>query len=216
LPTLVSNVETLAHAAWIANHGAEAFREAGTADSAGTALFTLVGAGLNGVVYEAPLGSTVGELFAAAGAQPEHFSGLLMGGWFGGLLQGDLSPLACSYEAVAARGSGLGAACLTGLGPDEDPVAVAAELASWFQQESAGQCGVCINGTKAIHKALGKAAGGAEHASDREDLLRWGTTLPGRGACAFLNGAATLARSVSVEITRRAARTLTEGEETCA
>ncbi|MEV4950863.1 NADH-ubiquinone oxidoreductase-F iron-sulfur binding region domain-containing protein [Paenarthrobacter nitroguajacolicus] len=205
LPTLISNVETLAQAAWIALHGAEAFRAVGTAESAGTALFTLGYPGVGTVVCEAPLGTTVGDLFATMDLRPEQFSGLLMGGWFGGVLQGELESLPCSYEAVAARGSGLGAACLTGLAPDADVLAIAAELASWFQQESAGQCGVCINGTKAISHALGKASLGTAEKADRDNLLRWGSTLSNRGACAFINGSATLARSVSVEIGKRAA-----------
>lgn len=205
LPTLISNVETLAQAAWIAVHGSEAFRTVGTAESAGTALFTLAYPAAGTVVCEAPLGTTVGDLFASMDVRTEQFGGLLMGGWFGGILQGDLDSLACSYEDVAARGSGLGAACLTGLGPDTDVVAIAAELASWFQQESAGQCGVCINGTKAVSLALAKAAAGTAAQDDRDNLLRWGSSLSNRGACAFINGSATLARSVAVEISKRAA-----------
>jgi NADH:ubiquinone oxidoreductase subunit F (NADH-binding) len=214
LPTLVTNVETLAQAAWIANNGAKAFRGCGTEASSGTALFTLLAPDLHGVIYEAPMGSTIGDLFAAAGGKPENYTGLLMGGWFGGVLQGDLVSLACSYEAVAARGSGLGAAAITALGPDDDPVAIAVQLAAWFQQESAGQCGVCINGTKSIHKSLRRASNGTDSQLDRENLLRWGTTLSGRGACAFVNGSATLARSISDELSRRS-MPLLNGEKTC-
>ncbi|GAA2357698.1 NADH-ubiquinone oxidoreductase-F iron-sulfur binding region domain-containing protein [Dactylosporangium salmoneum] len=200
-PTLVSNVETLAHAAWIARHGAAAFRSVGTAGSAGTALFTLTGAGMAGAVVEAPLGTTVGELFAAAGATLREPTGLLMGGWFGGMLTGDLTGLRCAHAEVAAAGSGLGCAAITALGPDDDVLAVAAELGGWYAAESSRQCGVCRNGTQAISTTLTAMRDGDTHPEHREKLARWGTTLPGRGACAFLDGAATLARSVAADLT---------------
>jgi NADH:ubiquinone oxidoreductase subunit F (NADH-binding) len=197
----VSNVETLAHAAWIVRHGPAAFRAAGTGDSPGTALFTLTGAGLGGGVVEAPLGTTVGELFGAAGAQIAQLTGLLMGGWFGGVLPGDLSGLRCCYAEVAAVGSGLGCASITALGPEDDLLAVAAELSGWYAAESARQCGVCRNGTSAIHTTLTAVRDGDPDPEHREKLARWGTTLPGRGACAFLDGAATLARSLAAHLT---------------
>lgn len=215
VPTLITNVETLAQTAWIANYGAEEFPSCGTESSTGTALFTLLAPGLDGVVFEAPLGSTIGDLFSAAGGTPMNYTGLLMGGWFGGVLKDEIVSLACSHEAVAARGTGLGAASITALGPDDDIVAIAAALAEWFQFESAGQCGVCVNGTKAISKTLKKAAAGAATTQDQENLARWSTYLPGRGACAFLNGSATLARSVVSEVSRRSLE-LTKGEKTCA
>jgi NADH:ubiquinone oxidoreductase subunit F (NADH-binding) len=199
-PRLVNNGERLAHAAWIARCGAAAFREAGTADSTGTALFTHTGGSADGAVVEAPLGTTVGALFAAAGAPLESATGLLMGGWFGGVLHGDLAGLPCSHAAVAALGSGLGCAAITVLGPDDDVVAVAAELADWYAGESARQCGVCRNGTKSIATTLAAVRDGDADPEHREKLARWGTTLPGRGACAFLDGAATLARTVTADL----------------
>jgi NADH:ubiquinone oxidoreductase subunit F (NADH-binding) len=199
LPTLVSNVETLAHAAWIARHGAAAFRELGTPTSPGTALFTLLGCAEPGV-YEAPLGTSIGDLFAAAGGVPGDPAGLLMGGWFGGLLRGDVSALSCCYDAVRTAGSGLGCASITALGPDADLIAVAAELGRWFEAESARQCGVCLNGTKAIAKTLTDVAAGDRDPKHAENLARWGTTLTGRGACAFLDGATTLARSAAATL----------------
>lgn len=200
-PTLVSNVETLAHAAWIVRHGVGAFRAAGTPDSAGTALFTLTGADVDGAIVEAPLGTTVGELFAAADAPLRLPTGLLMGGWFGGMLRGDLTDLRCTHAEVAAAGSGLGCAAITALGPDDDLLALAAELGDWYAAESSRQCGVCRNGTRSISTTLTAMRDGDTDPEHREKLARWGTTLPGRGACAFLDGAATLARSVAADLT---------------
>jgi NADH:ubiquinone oxidoreductase subunit F (NADH-binding) len=199
LPTLIDNVETLAHVAWIARFGASAFRTQGTAGSPGTALFTLNGCPRPGV-YEAALGTSVGELFHAAGGLPDGMGGLLMGGWFGGILRGDHSALRCCYDAVRETGSSLGCASLTALGRDADLLATAAELGQWFEHESARQCGSCRNGTAAMSRALLSVAAGDRDPAHVANLSRWGTSFVGTGACAFINGAAALARSVAAEL----------------
>lgn len=214
LPTLVNNVETLAHAAWIRRYGAAAFRAAGTDVSPGTTLFTVSGSALRGGVIEAPLGVTVGDLVTAVGGSRSEIHGLLMGGWFGGVLRGDRSELRCCYAEIAATGSGLGCAAITVLGPGEDVRSVAADIGIWFERESARQCGVCRNGTRAIRDTLIKVADGDLNPDHRDNLARWGTQLVGRGACAFLDGAATLSRSVANELMTEvtAAPATTNGE----
>jgi NADH:ubiquinone oxidoreductase subunit F (NADH-binding) len=198
-PTLVSNVETLAHAAWIARHGAAAYRSHGTAESPGTTLVTLSGACARPGVYEVPYGMIVAELFDLAGGFTSAPAGFLMGGWFGGLLGPAHAETACSYETVRAAGSGLGCAAITALDTDRDPLAVAAEVSAWYAAQSAQQCGVCVKGTAAVRDAFASLGAGTATAGDRDNLARWGQTLPGRGACAFLDGAATWARTVLAE-----------------
>lgn len=201
LPTLVTNVETLAHAAWIRRHGPAEFRATGTEASPGTALFTLTGACADGGIIEAPLGTRLGDLVDFAGGVPGGVRGLIMGGWFGGLLTGERGDLACSYEGVVEAGSGLGCAAITLLGSGDDLLEIAAGLGSWFEEQSARQCGVCRNGTRAIRDTLRKVADGDPNPDHTANLARWGAQLPRRGACAFLDGAATLARSVAGGLT---------------
>ncbi|MGW9133941.1 NADH-ubiquinone oxidoreductase-F iron-sulfur binding region domain-containing protein [Streptomyces sp. NPDC055681] len=199
LPTLVSNAETLAHAAWIARHGASAYRAHGTTESPGTTLVTLSGACARPGVYEVPYGLTVAELFGLAGGFTSAPAGFLMGGWFGGLLGPSHAATVCTYEAVRAAGSGLGCAAITALDADREPLAVAAEVSAWYAAESAQQCGVCVKGTASIRDAFASLDAGTATARDRDNLARWGQTLPGRGACSFLDGAATWARTVPAE-----------------
>ncbi|NLU82299.1 NADH-ubiquinone oxidoreductase-F iron-sulfur binding region domain-containing protein [Rhodococcus sp. HNM0569] len=203
LPTLISNVETLAHAAWIRVHGADEFAAVGSDTSKGTALFTLTGAVGSPGVFEMSLGRPVHEL-VAAGAGPRVPHGLLMGGWFGGILQGDRAAVTCCYDALNALGSGLGCAAVTVLGEDDDVLAIAGELADWFRQESAAQCGVCVSATNAIARSIRQVSRGDDSAGHRANLSRWGTHITGRGACGFVDGAAALARSVGAELERRA------------
>ncbi len=200
LPTLVSNVETLAHAAWIARHGAAEYRRHGTAGSPGTTLVTLSGACEHPGVYEVPYGLSVRELFTGPGGGfTSPPSGFLMGGWFGGLLSAERAEVACCFDAVRAVGSGLGCGAVTALGADEDPLAIAADIAAWYAAESAQQCGVCLKGTAAIRDAVATLRDRNATSATAANLTRWGATLPRRGACAFLDGAATLARSLAAE-----------------
>lgn len=194
-PTLIQNVETLAHVAWIHHHGPAAFAELGTHTSPGSALFTIMGGPQGCAILEAPLGIEIHELLAYVGVEPVDVSRLLLGGWFGGVHGSEVLGLECDYTTLRVAGTGLGCASLTVIGPDEDVAGIVAQLGGWYTAESAQQCGVCRNGTRAIGRALAKNAAGQADEDDLADLSRWGVTLPGRGACGFLDGAATLART---------------------
>lgn len=194
LPTLVTNVETLAHAAWIRTHGAAEFTSLGTHSSPGTGLFTILG-GPEPVILEAPLGTPLGELCRNAGVPLAPGSRILMGGWFGGLLAGGHDDLPCCYDAVRDAGSGLGCGSISVIDTDVDVLAMSVELAAWYADESAQQCGVCRKGTESIHQVLRACHSG--DFSGAANLDRWGESLVRRGACGFLDGAAALARSVA-------------------
>ncbi|MAL01646.1 MAG: NADH dehydrogenase subunit F, partial [Alcaligenaceae bacterium] len=210
LPTLVANVETLAHAAWISRHGAVAYREHGTQDSSGTALVTLSGACNRPGVYEVPFGVSVRSVVdTVGGGFSSEPRGLAIGGWFGGLSGPSGLDLSCEFGACKAAGNGWGCGAITILGQEDDPVQFAAGLAAWYERESARQCGVCIKGTAAIASTLRSLGEQRATLADKDNLVRWGQMLPGRGACAFLDGAAALSRTVVVHFPNEVAKALT-------
>lgn len=202
-PTLIQNVETLAHAAWIHINGAAAFLEEGTRNSPGTALFTILDHHGDCTLIEAPLGMKLIELVELAGIDHHEVARVLLGGWFGGVHGQEVLGLEACFTALKVAGSGLGCASITLLGVNEDVRAIVAALGAWYADETANQCGVCRNGTKSIAKALFNNANGQATDTDLENLARWGTTLTGRGACAFIDGAATLARTTVAVISSK-------------
>lgn len=204
-PTLVSNVETLTNLAYIHGHGSAVFRSQGTAQSPGTFLATITGAGVPAVLYEIPHGLPFSELLAKHGVSPDRLRGVLMGGYFAGLVNRRVLDTTLDHETIRGIGSGLGCGAIS-LITDECPVAVAAAVAAYFDRENAGQCGSCFNGTAAMAAAAGALRDGVATTDDLDRLRRWSVVLRGRGACGTLdaacNVAATLLDQFPVEVAR--------------
>jgi NADH:ubiquinone oxidoreductase subunit F (NADH-binding) len=196
LPTLVSNVETLANLPFLQRHGAAAYRAVGTAASPGTFLATVSGGGRPPALYELPHGLPLRELLELHGVPAETVHGVLMGGYFSGLINRRVLDLTLDHEAARGLGSGLGCGALCLLGPGDCPVAVAASVMEYFARENAGQCGSCFNGTAAMAAVLVGLRDGGAGTDDIERLRRWSTVLPRRGACGTLDGATNLAATL--------------------
>lgn len=195
LPTLVSNVETLAHLPWIHRYGAAQYRTQGTGDSTGTFLATVTGGGRPAGLYELPFGVPVSDLLALHGIPPDKVRGALMGGYFAGLLGADVRSATMAHETLRGLGSGLGCGAVSVI-TDECPVAVAASVLAYFDVENAGQCGSCFNGTAAMAAVAIALRDGTATSDDLARLERWSVVLRGRGACATLDAATNIAASL--------------------
>ena len=207
LPTLVSNVETLANLPFIQRNGAAEYRRVGTDASPGTFLATITGAGRPATLLELPFGVPVAEVLANQGISPDRVRGALMGGYFAGLLGPDVAGTTLDHETLRGVGSGLGCGAVSLL-TDECPVAVAASVLAYFDRENAGQCGSCFNGTAAMAAAAGALRDGTATAEDVARLDRWSVVLRGRGACATLDAATNIAASLLAKFPDDVARHL--------
>jgi NADH:ubiquinone oxidoreductase subunit F (NADH-binding) len=195
LPTLVSNVETLANLPYLHGHGARDYRAAGTSSSPGTFLATVTGGGRPPALYELPHGVALADVLTWHGVSPDSVTGVLMGGYFTGLLNRDVLDATLDHEALRRLGSGLGCGAI-GVLTDECPVAVAASVLAYFDRENAGQCGSCFNGTAAMAAVAAALRDGVATDEDLARLERWSVVLRGRGACATLDAATNVAASL--------------------
>jgi NADH:ubiquinone oxidoreductase subunit F (NADH-binding) len=195
-PTLVNNVETLAHVALIARYGDGWFRGAGLPSAPGSALVTVGGAVARPGVYEIELGTPIGAVIMMAGGPAERPQAVLAGGYFGGWLPAEYAwPIQLSRPALRAAGSAMGAGILICLPDTSCGLAETARVMRYLAEESAGQCGPCVFGLPALADALAELAytGGRGQAVDQIRSLL--PVIEGRGACRHPDGATQLARS---------------------
>jgi NADH:ubiquinone oxidoreductase subunit F (NADH-binding) len=196
-PTLVDNVETLAHLALIARYGADWFRACGTADSPGTALFTISGAVSHPGVYEAEWGTRMGQVLNLAGQPTRRVSAVLVGGYAGSWLPLPFAAgVPLDHAGLHSVGASVGVGSLWVLPATACGLSETAQLLRYLAEESAAQCGPCMFGLPAIAEDFERLVLGARDAPDVfRRLRRRLPVITGRGACAHPDGAVRLAAS---------------------
>jgi NADH-quinone oxidoreductase subunit F len=149
-PTLVHNVETLANVPGIVVDSARHFASAGTAASTGTRLFCVSGRVARPGVYEIPLGAALFDLLNLAGGVTggeSRLQAVLLGGAAGTFLAPREIGLPLSFEGARACGATLGSGAVVVLDDQADLWEIAGRIASFFREESCGQCVPCRLGT---------------------------------------------------------------------
>lgn len=195
-PTLVQNVESLAYAALIARFGEGWYRSVGRLATKGTALITVTGATPQWGVKEIELGTTIGEIAAASGARAAGIQAVMLGGYFGTWAPvGDVWGLPLDPGVMKGRGLTFGCGIVGLLPADVCGVAATAWIIEFLAKESAGQCGPCLHGLRAIGDATARVANGRAGIEDIEDIERWTSQIGGRGACHHPDGAVQLMTS---------------------
>jgi NADH:ubiquinone oxidoreductase subunit F (NADH-binding) len=198
-PTLVNNVETLAHLALIARFGAAWYRSLGTADDPGTTLVTLMGDVPRPGVYELPLGFPFAELLqaTATGHARSTPQAVLVGGYAGTWVPGHVAVGGVTVDRTSLRGVGAGLGCgaISVIGPDRCGLIEVARVTRWLASQSAGQCGPCVHGLPAIASAVDALAAGERDPRPEAQLRRWLDMVEGRGACHHPDGVVRFVRS---------------------
>ncbi len=170
-PTVVNNVETLANVLDILAHGGPAFAAAGTPGSSGTKLFCVSGSAAKPGIYEAPFGITLGELIALAGgvADDRALQAVLLGGAAGVFVTPDDLDMPLTFEGTRAAGATLGSGVVMLFDDRVDLGDILIRIASFFRDESCGQCVPCRIGTirqeEALHR-LRDARGAGDRARE--------------------------------------------------
>lgn len=190
-PTLIQNVESLAHAALIGRFGDGWYRETGRDATPGSALVTISGSAADGV-REIEIGMTIGELagHVGAGREPRDRQAVLLGGYFGGWVSSDGSwDLPLDPTTLRVAGSAFGCGVVAFLGNGGCGVRATSRIMNWMACQSAAQCGPCVFGLRAIADATARIANGSPERDDLARIERWSEQLAGRGACRHPDGA---------------------------
>ena len=190
-PTLVHNVETLAHMALIARYGPAWFRSAGTPEEPGSMLCTLHQADGRRDVVETALGTPLRELL-----RPRRHPGRAQRRLPRRLAaSADAARMTLSNADLKAAGAFVGAGVLVALPAGRCGIAETARVARYLALESAGQCGPCFNGLPRIAAALDEVASPRPDPRAVTDMIRWAGLVEGRGACHHPDGTIRFVRS---------------------
>jgi NADH:ubiquinone oxidoreductase subunit F (NADH-binding) len=194
-PTLVDNVETLAHVALIARYGPAWFRQAGLPEAPGTMLVTVSGAVAQPGVREIEAGTRVGDVLARCGAA-DTVGAVLVGGYFGTWHEArSIAGVPLTSGQLRRLGGSPGAGVLVALPADACGLTETARVLAYLAGQSAGQCGPCAFGLSSVAEDFVQLAVGRPGGALFDRLERRLGTIKGRGACRHPDGAIRLAAS---------------------
>lgn len=195
-PTLVQNVETLAHLGYLARVGPREFRRVGTPSQPGSMLFSVTGAVRTPGVVEAPVGVSLTALIDAAGGLASDPQAVLLGGYHGAWTPWTVArDLRLSNDALRAHGLTVGAGVVVVLAATVCGPTEVSRVLDYLSDESAGQCGPCIFGLPSLaasYQQLVHGRGGARH---EQRLLDLPAMLERRGGCHHPDGTLRFLRS---------------------
>ena len=164
MPTIVDNVETLAHLTEIALEGGASFARRGTRASTGTKMLSVSGDCARPGIYEYEFGVTIRQVLADSGAVAPI--AVQVGGASGVLITPDEFSRKIAFEDVSTAGA------FMIFGPDRDLFDVARNFAHFFAHESCGFCTPCRVGTTVQKNLMDKIAEGRGSRYEVNDLMR--------------------------------------------
>lgn len=174
-PTTVNNVETLATATQILNHGSAWFRAMGTPVSAGTKLLSVSGDCDRPGIYEVEWGLTLNGLLDLVGAKDTL--AVQVGGASGQCLSEAGFGRKLCYSDLATGGS------IIIFNKTRDIFSIVRNFLDFFIEESCGWCTPCRAGNVLIKNKFEKIVSGLGTASDLAEIEAWGKLIKATSRC---------------------------------
>jgi NADH:ubiquinone oxidoreductase subunit F (NADH-binding) len=195
-PTVVLNAETAAHVGLLGSDTIERWRSSGPEGTSGTRLLTLAGAvRAPGAVVELTGPGTFAELLAAQGVHATP-GAVLVGGYAGTWFEGHtLMDLEVSDVELEPFGASLGCGVIAVIPQGRCALAEVARVARYLADESAGQCGPCVQGLPEVADIVDSLVRGKVRSRQLRRLASIADEIEGRGACAHPDATLRMVRS---------------------
>lgn len=197
-PTVINNVETLAHLPKIISKGGPWFANVGCEHNGGTRLFALSGSVKKPGVYELPLGTSMPELIYQHGGGIIHdkpLKAVIPGGASAAVLTADEIDVPLDFDTLMKMGSMLGSGAVIAMDDDICMVKATQNIMRFFAHESCGQCTPCREGTGWVYKIVTRILEGTGTRQDITNLMELADNMSGTSICALSDGAAMSFRS---------------------
>jgi [NiFe] hydrogenase diaphorase moiety large subunit len=174
-PTVVNNVETLAHAALAMLIGSEQFASIGTSQSRGSKLLSVSGDCERPGIYEFPFGVTVREVLDACGAQ--NVQAVQNSGPAGMCVAPAEFDRQLCFEDINSTGS------FMVFNKQRDLLEMVDNFAGFFVHESCGFCTPCRVGTSLIKQLVEKIRAGRGTGSDLKEMASLSSLIKNASHC---------------------------------
>ena len=185
-PTVINNVKTLASVPPILKNGADWYKQIGTKNSPGTAIFSVVGDVTHPGLIEIPMGVTLRTLiFEICGGIPQKkkFKAVQIGGPSGGCLPESFLDTPIDFDSLTAAGAMMGSGGMVVLNEDTCTVDLSRYFLDFTQKESCGKCTFCRIGTFHLLKMLEKITEGQGREEDLKFLKRLSEDIKAGSLC---------------------------------
>jgi formate dehydrogenase beta subunit len=180
-PTLINNVETLAHIPAILRNGGESWPR--------VRLWSVSGAVREPGCYEAPLDVTPRQLIDEhAGGATDAISAIVPGGAASGILPPDALDVPLTRDSLREWGAGPGSAGLQVFPESYSPLRLLTETMRFFAEESCQKCTPCRIGNRGLQHVLEELAEGRP-AMPRAQVEEWLDAMAATSICGLGQGA---------------------------
>ena len=161
MPTLINNVETLAHAVSIVHHGADWWHSLGLEGFSGHKFVSVSGDVARPGVSLFPVGTPLSEVLEEHGgmADGRAVGAIAPGGASSNFLGPEALGLALDFDALTKAGSMLGSGAVVFVGEDRDLLDVGLSITRFFRNESCGKCVPCRVGCEKAVAVLEQGEG---------------------------------------------------------
>jgi NADH:ubiquinone oxidoreductase subunit F (NADH-binding) len=185
-PTLVNNVETLAHITAIFQKGAAWYATTGTERSRGTKILTVTGDLVKKSTVEVPLGTTLRAIIeqsVGGVVDGEKIKAVQLGGPTGTFLGADSLGISLAFETMKESRGIIGSGTIEVFDDTHCAVEMARDAIAYIQSQSCGKCTFCREGSYQMADILSDISENRGKPGDLELLQELGETMPTGSIC---------------------------------